>query len=97
MRERKTNERVTCAKKDTYHFSDVGSNLVRRGKRRERERKEKKKEKKREMKKIRLRRSTFSLDFMEIRLSVFLGARGKVHLRNENFTWVQEFKVFPKL
>ena len=40
----------------------------------------KKKEKKREV-----RSSTFSLRFMEIGPSVFVGARGKVHLRDESF------------
>ena len=33
-----------------------------------------------------VRISTFSKRFTEIRLSIFVGARGKVHLCNESFT-----------
>ena len=43
------------------------------------------------------RGSTFSLGFTEIGSLVFIGARGKVHLCDENFAWVQESGVFVKL
>ena len=43
MRESKTNERVTCGKKETFHLSDVGSNSVGREKMREREKERKEK------------------------------------------------------
>ena len=46
---------------------------------------------------FRERNSTFSLRSMEIGSSVFLGARDKVHLRDEGFSWVQESGVFTKL
>ena len=45
----------------------------------------KKKEKKRKKKERGMRSSTLSLRFTEIGQSVFVGARGKVHLRNEIF------------
>ena len=54
-----------------------GSNPVER---RKKEGKRKRKKKKRGM-----RSSTFSLGFTEIGLSVFVGARGKVHPRDESF------------
>ena len=57
----------------------------------------KKKEKKREKKRRGVRSSIFSLDFTENGPSVFFGARGKVHLRDEGFVWIQEFEVFAKL
>ena len=41
--------------------------------------------------------SNFSLDFTAIELLVFVGARGKVRLRDESFAWVQESGVFTKL
>ena len=34
---------------------------------------------------------------MKIGQSVFVGARGKVHLRDESFTWVRESGVSAKL
>ena len=45
----------------------------------------KKREKKRNKKKRGVRSSTFSLRFTEIGPSVFVGARGKVRLRDESF------------
>ena len=50
-----------------------------KGKRRERKRKGKKKRKR---KKRGVRSSTFSLGFTKIELSVFVGTRGKVQLRD---------------
>ena len=44
-----------------------------------------------------VRSSTFSLRFTKIEPSVFVGARGKVHLHDESFTWIQESGVFSKL
>ena len=68
------------------------NNLVererKRKKRKEKERKEKKrkrKKRKERRKKRRVRSSTLSLGFTEIGPSVFVGARGKVHLRDESF------------
>ena len=62
------------------------------------EKKERKmREKKKEKKKRGVRSSTFSLGFTEIGSSVFVGARGKVHLRDESFAWVQESWIFAKL
>ena len=52
-----------------------------KGKKRERKRKEKKRKKK----KRRVRSSTLSLGFTEIGSSVFVGARDKVHQRDESF------------
>ena len=46
----------------------------------------KKKEKKRKKKENGVRDSSFSIRFTEIELSVFVEARGKVHLRDESFT-----------
>ena len=54
-------------------------------------------EKKRKKKESEVRSSTFSLRSTEIGSSVFVGARGKVHLRDESFTYVQEYGVFAKL
>ena len=54
---------------------------MREGKRKKRKRKKKK----RKNKESGVRSSTFSLRSMEIRPSVFVGARGKVHLRDESF------------
>ena len=57
-------------------------NLVgEKGKRRE----IKRKEKKRKRKKRGVRRSTFSIGFTKIGLSVFIGTRGKVQLQDESF------------
>ena len=64
------------------HLSYVRSNSVGRGKMRER--KKKKKRKKRRW----VRSCTLSLEFTEIGQSVFVGERGKVHLRDESFAWV---------
>ena len=58
------------------HLNQVGSIRWGEGKRRERKRKKKKKG---------VRSSTFSLRFTEIVLSVFVGARNKVRLREESF------------
>ena len=44
--------------------------------------------KRREKKRRGVRSSTFSLEFPEIGLSVFVGARGKVLLRGKSFMWV---------
>ena len=44
-----------------------------------------------------MRRSTFPLGFTEIGPSVFIEARGKVHLCDESFAKVQESGVFAKL
>ena len=65
----------------------------REGKMRKRKRKKRKKKKKESG----VRSCTFSLRFTEIRLSISIGARGKVHLHNESFAWVQESGVFAKL
>ena len=65
-----------------------------RGKKREIKKGKKRKERR---KKRGMRSSTLSLDFTEIGPSVFVGARGKVCLRDESFTWVQESGVFTKL
>ena len=46
----------------------------------------KKKEKKRKNKESGVRSSTFTLRFTELESSVFVGSRGKVHLRDESFT-----------
>ena len=63
------------------HFNQVG---IIRWERRKNEGK-KKREKKRKKKKRGVRISTFSLGFTEIELLVFVGARGKVHLRDKSF------------
>ena len=57
----------------------------------------KKKEKKRKKKESGVRSSTFSLRSTEIGPSVFVGARGKVHLCDESFVYIQESGVFAKL
>ena len=44
-----------------------------------------KREKEKKEKESGVRSSTFSLRSTEIRLSVFIGAKDKVHLRNERF------------
>ena len=54
-------------------------------------------ERKRKKKKRGVRSSTFSLRFTEIGPSAFVGAKGKVHLRDESFAYVQESGVFSKL
>ena len=57
-----------------------------REKKKEKERtRKKKKEKKRKKKESGVRSSTFSLISTEIERSVFVGARGKVHLRDKSF------------
>ena len=62
---------------ETSHLNQVDQFSGEKGK--------KKREKKRKKKKRGVRSSTFSLGSTEIRLSVFVGARGKVHLRDESF------------
>ena len=52
---------------------------------REGKRRERKREKKRKKNESRVRNSTFSLRSTEIGPSVFVGARGKVYLRDESF------------
>ena len=52
---------------------------------REGKRRERKREKKRKKKESRVRNSTLSLRSTEIGLSIFVGARGKVHLCDESF------------
>ena len=59
-----------------------------RGKRRKRSRERKKKGK---------GVFRFSLRFMEIGLLVFVGARDKVHLRDESYAWVPKYRSFVKL
>ena len=39
----------------------------------------------------------FSLRSIEIGLSIFIGARGKVDPRNESYTWVPKSRIFVKL
>ena len=82
------NEEGACGKgrwEEISHLNQVGTIRWREGK------KEGKK------KKRGVRRSTFSLGFMKIGLSVFVEKRGKVHLRDESFVYVQESEVFSKL
>ena len=43
------------------------------------------------------RSSNFSLRSTEIRLTVFVGARGKIHLRNESYAWAPKSGSFVKL
>ena len=43
------------------------------------------------------RNSTLSLRSMEIELSVFIRARGKVHLRDKSYAWVPKSWSFVKL
>ena len=68
----------------TFPLDSSWNNSVERREKGGKEKEKKNKEKKR-MKKRGVRSSTFSLRFTEIRPSVFVGARGKVHLRNESF------------
>ena len=71
--------------------------------RKEKPKKKKEEEKKKdshaceEEKESGVRSSTLSLRSTEIRPSVFVGARCKVHLRDESFTYVREYEVFAKL
>ena len=44
-----------------------------------------------------MRSSTLSLGFTKVGLSVFVGARGKVHLHDETFEWGEESGVFTEL
>ena len=83
----------------TFTLESILDNSVgEKGKRRERKRKEKKrKKKKRKRKKRGVRSSTFSLGFMDIGPSVFIGSRGKVQLCDKSFVWVQESGFFAKL
>ena len=64
------------------HLNKVGS--IRWG--RKKNEGKKKTEKKRKKKEKGVRSSTFSLKFTEIGSSVFIKARGKVHLRDESFS-----------
>ena len=59
--------------------------------------KEKEGKRKRKKKESEVRSSTFSLRSLEIKSSVFVGPRGKVHLHDESFAKVQEYGVFIKL
>ena len=43
------------------------------------------------------RSSSFSLRSTEIGSTVFVGARGKVHLRNESYAWAPKSRSFVKL
>ena len=43
------------------------------------------------------RSSTLYLEFSAIGLSTFVGARGKVLLRDKSFAWLRESEVFAKL
>ena len=45
---------------------------------------------------FRERRTSFSLDFREIRPSEFVGTRRKVVLRGEAYAWTQVLKSFDK-
>ena len=77
----KANEKGTCDKEkvgEDFPLESSWKNLVG-----EKEKGGKEKEKKKESG---MRSSTFSLGSTEIGLSVFVGARGKVHLRNKSFT-----------
>ena len=69
------------------------NSLGEKGQRKERKRGKKKRKKN----KRGVRSSTFSLGFTEIGPLVFVEARGKVHLCDESFAWVQESGVFDKL
>ena len=64
------------------HLNQVGSDSVGE---KEKNEEEKKKKKKRKNKESGVRSSTFSLRSTEIRPSVFVRGRGKVHLRDESF------------
>ena len=46
---------------------------------------------------FRERRTSFSLDFREIRPSEFVGTRSKAVLRSEGFAWVSDLRSFDKL
>ena len=46
---------------------------------------------------FRERRTSFSLDFREIRPSKFVGTRSKAVLRSEGFAWVPDLRSFDKL
>ena len=48
-------------------------------------------------KNFRERNSTFSLRSTEIGPSVFVGARGKVHLRDESYTWKLKSRSFDTI
>ena len=63
------------------NFKQVGSDSVERRKNEG----NKKREKKRKRKESGVRSPTFSLRSTSIRPSVFVGTRGKVHLRDESF------------
>ena len=78
-----------------FPFESSGSDSV--GERGKGEKEKERKEKKRKRKESKVRSSTFSLRSIEIRSSVFIGARGKVHLRDERFAQIQESKVFAKI
>ena len=60
-----------------------GKKSDREGKNKEKQGRERKKKKQKRERGV--RSSTFSLRFMEIRPPVFVGVRGKVHLRDESF------------
>ena len=65
-----------------------------KNKKKKEERREKKMEQ-REKKKNRV--FCFSLRSTKIRSSVFVGARGKVHLRDASYAWVPKSRSFIKL
>ena len=46
---------------------------------------------------FRERRTSFSLDFREIRSSEFVGTRSKAVLRSKGFVWVPDLRSFDKL
>ena len=84
MREKEANGEVTCGKEETSHLNC----WTKSGGERNKEGKRKRKEKKRKNNRRGVRSSIFSLDFMEIGLSVFVEARDKFLIHDESFTWV---------
>ena len=74
-----------------------GPNLVERGKIGGKKKKKEKEGKKRKEKRRGVRSFNLSLEFAVIRPSVLVGARGKVGLRKESYTWVPKSMGFAKL
>ena len=75
-------------------FGGTSGWIRKKKKRKKIEERKNKKTELRERKKMVFR---FSLRSTEIEPSVFVGARGKVHLRDESYSWVPKSRSFVKL